>query len=116
MSTRETNLFLCQMIVSNFQPLYSWKDVVSTIFFPVSRNEVGEEGTDIKTQALREKCPNTEFFLARVFPHRTGYIRTEYRQILQIFSPNAGKYGPEKTPYLDTCHAVKFTWIYDHKF
>ena len=25
-----------------------------------------------------------------------------------VFSPNAGKYGPEKTPYLDTFHAVKF--------
>ena len=25
-----------------------------------------------------------------------------------VFSaPNAGKYGPEKTPYLDTFHAVK---------
>ena len=23
-----------------------------------------------------------------------------------VFSPNAGKYGPEKTPYLDTFHAV----------
>ena len=27
-------------------------------------------------------------------------------QIRSFFSPNAGKYGPEKTPYLDTCHAV----------
>ena len=26
---------------------------------------------------------------------------------LSVFSPNAGKYGPEKTPYLDTFHAVK---------
>ena len=26
-----------------------------------------------------------------------------------VFSPNAGKYGPEKTPYLDTFHAVKIT-------
>ena len=25
---------------------------------------------------------------------------------LSSFSPNAGKYGPEKTPYLDTFHAV----------
>ena len=25
---------------------------------------------------------------------------------LSIFSPNTGKYGPEKTPYLDTFHAV----------
>ena len=23
-----------------------------------------------------------------------------------VFSPNKGKYGPEKTPYLDTSHAV----------
>ena len=36
-------------------------------------------------------------------------IRTEYGEILYIssvFSPNAGKYEPEKTPYLDTFHAV----------
>ena len=26
-----------------------------------------------------------------------------------VFSPNAGKYGPEKTPYLDTFHVVHFT-------
>ena len=25
-----------------------------------------------------------------------------------IFSPNTGKYGPEKTPYLDIFHAVHF--------
>ena len=36
------------------------------------------------TITLREKCPNTEFFSG----------------------PNTGKYGPEKTPYLDTFHAV----------
>ena len=23
-----------------------------------------------------------------------------------VFSPNTGKYGPEKTPYLDTFHGV----------
>ena len=43
---------------------------------------------------LREKCSNTEFFLVRIFPH-SDWIRrnTEY---LSVFSPNAGKYGPEK--------------------
>ena len=49
---------------------------------------------------LREKCPNPKFFLvstARIFP---------YFPHLDSFSPNAGKYGPEKTPYLDTFHAV----------
>ena len=45
-------------------------------------------------ESLREKCPNTEFFLACVFPHSD-----------RIF-PTAGKYGPEKTPYLDNFHAV----------
>ena len=27
------------------------------------------------------------------------------------FSPNTGKYGPEKTPYLDTFYVVNF-WVY----
>ena len=26
---------------------------------------------------------------------------------IPVFSPNTGKYGPEKTPYLDTFHAVR---------
>ena len=42
--------------------------------------------------SLREKCPNTKF-----------YRDTED---LSVFSPNAGKYGLEKTPYLDTFYAV----------
>ena len=39
-------------------------------------------------------------FFRSVFCH----IRTEY--YLSVFSLNAGKYGPEKTPYLDTVHIV----------
>ena len=39
----------------------------------------------------REKCPNTKFFLVRVS---------------LFFGLNTGKYGPEKTPYLDTFHVV----------
>ena len=60
----------------------------------------------IKT-SLREKCPNTEFFLVRILPH------LEY---LSVFSPNAGKYGPEKTPYLDTFHAVFIIQLRVHIF
>ena len=43
-----------------------------------------------------------------------SYIRAEYgdlRSNLRI-SPNAGKYGPEITPYLDTFHAVYVTRIF----
>ena len=48
--------------------------------------------------------PSTEFFLIRVFPHSERIRRdTKY---LSVFSSNAGKYGPEKTPYLDTFQAA----------
>ena len=39
---------------------------------------------------LRERCPHTEFS-GPYFP---------------LLSPNTGKYGPEKTPYLATFHTV----------
>ena len=60
--------------------------------------------------SLREKCPNTELFLVRIFPH-SDWIRrdteyTEYTEYLSVFSPNAGKYELEKSPYLDTFHVV----------
>ena len=53
---------------------------------------------------LREKCPNTEFFLVHIFPH-SYWIRRDTKY-LSVFSSNAGKYGQEKTPYLDTFHTV----------
>ena len=50
---------------------------------------------------LREKCPNTEFLLVRIFPH------LDVSSYFCVFSPNAGKYGPEKTSYLDSFHTVQ---------
>ena len=85
--------------------------------------------------SLRKKCPNTEFFLVRIFSH-SGWIRIriEYLRIqsecgkirtrknsvfghfsrvaveknsyFSVFGLNAEKYGPEKTPYLDAFYAV----------
>ena len=40
--------------------------------------------------SLREKYPNTDFF---------------YGPFFTVFGLNTGKYGPEKTPYLDNFHA-----------
>ena len=59
------------------------------------------------TGTLREKCPNTKFFLVCFFPH-SHWIRRIRRdtRYLSVFSPNAEKYGPGKTSYLDTFHAV----------
>ena len=38
-----------------------------------------------------------------------SYVRAEYGEIgiISLHSPNAGKYGPEKTPYLDIFYAVE---------
>ena len=44
---------------------------------------------------LREKSPNTEKFLVRMFTHSDW-----------IFSPYSVKYGPEITLYLDTFHVM----------
>ena len=61
------------------------------------------------SSSLRENCPNGEFFLIRIFLHSDWMRRdTPY---LSVFSLNAGKYGPEKTPYLDNFHAVHFLEI-----
>ena len=49
-------------------------------------------------QTLQQKYPNTEFFLVRIFRH-LDWIRRD--------TPNAGKYGLEKTPYLEKYHAVR---------
>ena len=66
-----------------------------------------------KTQVLRFMTQNhvnmhyvksvqiRSFFLS-VF----SYFPTEYGDLRSKFSPNTGKYGPEKNPYLDTFHAV----------
>ena len=43
-------------------------------------------------------------FLVRIFPH-SDWIRRD-TSYCSVFSPNTGKYGPEKTPYLDPFHAV----------
>ena len=37
--------------------------------------------------------------------YESGLVEINYQKV-SVFSPNAGKYGPEKTPYLDTFHAV----------
>ena len=48
------------------------------------------------------KSVQIQSFFWSLFP--AFVLNTEY---LSVFSPNAGKYGPEKTPYLDTFNAVE---------
>ena len=60
----------------------------------VYRSLVGKVWQLFDSTSLREKCPNTDIFLIRIFPH-SAWIRrdTAYHS---VFSPNAGEYGPEK--------------------
>ena len=45
----------------------------------------------------REKCPNTELFLVRIFPH-SDWIRRD-ASYLSVFSPNAGKADQNNSEY-----------------
>ena len=45
-----------------------------------------------------------EFFLVRIFSY-SDLIR-RFTPSLSLLSPNMGKYGPEKNPYLDTFYTV----------
>ena len=51
-----------------------------------------------------EECPNTELFLIRIFPHLDSIQRDA--KYLSVFSPNAGKYGPDINSYANTFYAV----------
>ena len=55
-------------------------------------------------ESLCDMCRTTEVFLFRFFLHLDRIQRDA--KYLSVFSPNAGKYGPEKTPYLNTFHVV----------
>ena len=44
------------------------------------------------------------FFLVCIFLY-SDWIR-RFMELISVFSRNTGKYGPEKTPYLDTFHTV----------
>ena len=54
---------------------------------------------------LREKCRNTKFFLVLIFQY-SDWIRSKFTEQISVFSPNAGKYEPEKTQHLDTFYTV----------
>ena len=55
----------------------------------------------MKTPTMCEKYPNTGFCLVRIFL---------YSEWMRRF-PNTSKYGPEKTLYLDTFHALQSDFI-----
>ena len=51
------------------------------------------------------KSVQIRYFFVRVFLY-SDWIR-RFTPYISIFSPNTGEYKPEKTPYLDTFHAMQ---------
>ena len=82
--------------LSDFCDLFHWTNVVkfTTCLTKIHISLIEFISTNkrhlLKKHSLHEKCPYTEFFLARIF---------------SAFGLNMGKYRPEKTPYLDTSHS-----------
>ena len=72
-----------------------------------------QENTDILVSiflfTLRENCPNAEFFSGPYFP--AFGLNTKIYSLNRRIRFKCTKYGPEKTPYLDTFHAL-LTGIY----
>ena len=99
-----TNAKLPKLVITKFQGTYlDWARFWNDFEAEIDTFQCSYLKQNV-TPALCEKCPNTELFLVRIFPHLDWIRRdTEY---LFVFSPNARKYGPEITPYLDIFHAV----------
>ena len=63
------------------------------------------ENTSTKSYKVFEKQPLNG-------PYNTAWNVSKYG----VFSgPNKGKYGPEKTPYLDTFHEVQFQRLFNFR-
>ena len=84
-------LFLC---------FYFGRKIVKTPFVLILEN--------YKMVSLKFLWPGHLKRIAEASNHcvKSVQIRNFFWSIFSIFSRNARKYGPEKTPYLDTFHAV----------
>ena len=66
---------------------------------------------------MRSKIEYTLFYKGPVNHRRKSVqIRSFFGPYFPVFSPNAGKYGPEKSPYLDTFHVVYKQLVFKIKF
>ena len=101
----QTNLFtwkVCFSLRASYKRVDLIKDVKELSLAKLSNI------LDLMYQLL--KCPYTAWKVSKY-----GFFSGPYFLVLAlnmeiyiVFSPNAGKHGPEKTPYLNTFHAVIF--------
>ena len=84
-------MILLKCLLSSVSPETIRKLCLSTI---LPHEEIRWNYDISRSESLREKCPNTELLLVRIFLY------------FPVFSPNTGKYGPEKSRYLYNFYAV----------
>ena len=75
----------------------TWIETLLSLYIRSSKDDLL---SDNLFWSLREKCLNTELFLVRIF------LYLNWIQVNLHSQSNTGKYGPEKTPDLNTFHAV----------
>ena len=96
-------LFLSFLLVSRLLLFAtSWPMATATFCHIISTETVA-----MKLLLTVRKVSVFRVFLVHIFP-QSHRIRKD-TSYLSVFSLNVGKYGPEKTPYLDTFHAVRTT-------
>ena len=70
----------------------------------IHKTDKNAEKSPLPTNLLVKHC---FFFVALFCSHVCHCVKSvQIRKYLSVFSPNAEKYGPEITPYLDTFRAV----------
>ena len=75
-----------------------------------------------KAYSIQELSGNTAWKVSKYSVNSGPYfpvfgLNMESTKYLSVFSPKAGKYGPEITPYLDTFHTVKvIQWVLECHF
>ena len=102
------NMILCIMFFKPTADLFTWMRVYKTLqsfafgYFDLNTNELYCEydekrtygGFIVVTKDTAWKVSVSGVSLVRIFPH--SYWIRRYTEYLSLFSPNAGKYGPEK--------------------
>ena len=79
------------------QPFFSEKRKITNKIALIDEDETVISNDQLISKELNQFSQNV-----------TKAVNIRENSYLSVFSSNAGKYGPEMTPYLDTCHAV---WI-----
>ena len=60
----------------------------------------------INSKIFNSELPDIFHVIRRLFHCEKSVQKRRDMEYLSVFIPNAGKYGPEKIPYLDTFHSA----------